>query len=185
MNVVSKQAMFLVASFLFLATQPSSAQENLGTAFGIPSSSPGVMWPSGSSLETLGFGRLYPNGPEFGLGNTSGGFGVTGSGRLSGVGLAERGVSSLVQQQMERPYVGTQRLTDAFASESARGASVFSSALGDQFRTQIRVGSVNQGGDSIGLVPVQQLVQPTALPSVDAVLQDGPATTNAVLKTGL
>jgi len=43
-------------------------QENLGTTFG--NSSPGVFWPRGSSLETLGFGRLYPNGPEFELSNT-------------------------------------------------------------------------------------------------------------------
>jgi hypothetical protein len=183
MNRVSKYKTFIAACLWLLATQPVAAQENLGTAFGIPNSSPGVFWPRGSSLETLGFGKLYPNGPEFGLGNTSGGFGVTGSGRLSGVGLAERSVTPLVQEQMDRPYESTQRLTDAFKSESSRAAGVFSSALGDQFRSQIRVGSIDQIGGTVS-VPVPQLVQPTALPSVDAVLQDAPATTNSVLKSG-
>jgi hypothetical protein len=167
----------LVAGWL-LATSPLLAQENLGTSFGIPTSSPGVFWPRGSSLETLGFGRLYPNGPEFGLSNTSGGFGVTGAGRLSGVGLAERSVPTFVQEQLERPYANTQHLTDAFNNASIQ----FSSTISSQFRSQMRVGSLSRGSESESSAP---LVQSVALPSVDMVLKDRPASADAVLRTGI
>ena len=156
-------------------------EDSLGTAAGIPNSSPGVLWPRGSSVETLGFGKLYPNGPDFGLSNTSGGFGTTGSGRMSGVGLAERSVSPLVQEQLERPYNNIQRLNDDFTRESAKAQSTFSDALSGQFRTEIQRGSVAPAYQpSSG-----QLIRPYALPSVDSVLQDGAPSPDGVLKTGL
>lgn len=166
----------------FLACLPLSAQETLGTSFGIPNSSPGVFWPRGSSVETLGFGRLYPNGPEFGLSNTSGGFGVTGTARMSGVGLAERSVPTFVQDQMSTPYTNTQRLTDAFNAENSRAAGTFSSAISSQFRSQMAGGTANQTQNSINPSPIFPSV---ALPSMDSILQDRPATSDGVLKTGL
>jgi hypothetical protein len=175
-------ALVIAAGLCLLTAAKVGAQDVLGTSFGIPNSSPGVFWPRGSSLETLGFGRLYPNGPEFGLGNTSGGFGVTGSGRLSGVGLAERSVPTFVQEQMARPYANTQRLTSAFNTESARSANIFSSVLGGQFRSQTRIGSLGQSTDLAGS---GSLILPAPLPSVDSVLRDRPATSDAVLKTDL
>lgn len=178
MNGCSKRGLVIAAGVCLLTTTKVGAQDILGTSFGIPNSSPGVFWPRGSSLETLGFGRLYPNGPEFGLGNTSGGFGVTGSGKLSGVGLAERSVPTFVQEQLERPYANTQKLTDAFNAERARSTSIFSAVLGDRFRSQIRLGSLSEGPDLGG-------AKTAVTPSIDAVLKDRPATSDTILKTDL
>lgn len=156
------------------------AQENLGTPTGVPSYSPGVMWPRSFSLESLGTGRLYPNGPEFGLSNTSGGFGSTGTGRVTGVGLSERSVSGMVQEEMERPYILFRHVTDSFNSERFASSTVFSAALGNQFRSRLQSGSLS--ADSGYAQPAIQTDRPSG---VDSVLQDKPATPDAVLKTGL
>ncbi len=182
MKSLAKFGPVMAISIWLLAVSSLAAEENLGTSFGIPNSSPGVFWPRGSSVETLGFGRLYPNGPEFGLSNTSGGFGTTGAGRLSGVGLAERSVSTMVREELERPYANTQRLTDAFSSERNRAATVFNTAISNRFRSEIKIGSLSELSNSASSIP---LVQTVPLPSPDAVLQDKPATSDAVLKTGL
>ena len=182
-TVTKRQSqMVFVTSCWCLSFLPMSAQETLGTSFGIPNSSPGVFWPRGSSVETLGFGRLYPNGPEFGLSNTSGGFGVTGTARMSGVGLAERSAPTFVQEQINTPYTSTQRLTDAFNAENTRAAGTFSSLIGNQFRSQVPIGSAGQTQSSSSPSP---LFQSIALPTLDAILQDRPATSDSILKTGL
>jgi hypothetical protein len=83
---------------------------------------------------------------------------------------------------MARPYANTQRLTSAFNTESARSANIFSSVLGGQFRSQTRIGSLGQSTDLAGS---GSLILPAPLPSVDSVLRDRPATSDAVLKTDL
>jgi hypothetical protein len=154
-------------------------QENLGTTFGIPNSSPGVFWPRGSSLETLGFGRLYPNGPEFGLSNTSGGFGLKSSGVVSGVGLAERSVSVFVREELERPNKDIQRLTTAFNKERGVGFNLLRTAMSVQFRSEMQKESISQ------LSATQPTTQLYLLPSVDQVLKDQMPSTDAILKTAL
>jgi len=174
---------YIFTASLVVLPNPALAQEqNLGTSFGIPNSSPGVFWPRGSSFETLGFGRLYPNGPEFGLGNTSGGFGVAGTGRYSGIGLAERSVPGFVQEQLERPYANTQHLVDLFNEQSGNSKTLLSTLLGGQFRGEIQRGSVAQRFDTIG---ADQPASLYALPSVDFTLRDRAQSSDAILQTGL
>jgi len=178
----SKLAKFFIALFLGLAvSRPGFTQENLGTAMGIPNGSPGIMWPRGSSLESLGTGRLYPNGPEFGLSNTSGGFGVTGTGRASGVGLAERTLPGLAGQELDRPFTEFRRLTDAFSAERSRSSNLFSTAVGGQFRFEMQrssFGLTQEAGVGGGLV------QPSQFTSIDATLQDRSSSADSILKTG-
>jgi hypothetical protein len=179
----SKPKIVYMATALFFSVCPAHAQQNnLGTSFGIPNSSPGVCWPQGGSIESLGFGRLYPNGPEFGLSNTSGGFGVAGSGRLSGVGLAERSVPTFVQVEMERPYVQINRLTDAFNRERTASAGLLSTVIGDKFRAEIQRGSLNESWQSTSS---SHLIPSYVIPSVDSVLNDQSQSTDTVLRTGL
>lgn len=174
----------------------------MGTPTGIPNSSPAVMWPRAFSFESLGTGRLYPNGPEFGLSNTSGGFGSTGTGRISGVGLSERSLTGLAGQEIERPFAELRRLTDAFSAERARGSNIFGTALGSQFRSQMQLGSFDAlesrgslgalgASGAIGSNPSNPqasfgaLVSPSQLTSLDAVLRDRPASADSILRTGL
>jgi len=161
------------------ATVCASAQDVLGTNMGIPNSSPAVQWPRGMSLEALSPSNLYPNGPQFGLSNTSGGFGTTGSGPISGVGLAQRSVSSLVQQEFARPsYVS--KLSALESAEALRGRSILSTVLGSRLETEMsRPSFVIPGQAGPGIVA------PASLPSVDSVLQDRPASTDAILRTNL
>ncbi len=166
---------------------PNNTQPPITTTFGIPSSSPGVFWPRGSSIESLGFGRLYPNGPEFGLSNTSGGFGLLGSGPVSGVGLAEKTVPTFVQEQMSRSYSNTMHLTDTFNRERAAfKETVLTTAISNEFRSEMQKSRTAQNKEiPIPDVPLQLNTQLTALPSVDRVLQDQMPNTDAILKTGL
>jgi hypothetical protein len=180
--MILKHCLFYIfAAVLVVLLNPALAQEqNLGTSFGIPNSSPGVFWPRSFSVESLGFGRLYPNGPEFGLGNTSGGFGVA-AGRYSGVGLAERSVPGFVQEQLDRPYANTQHLVDLFNEQSGSSKILLSALLSGQFRGEIQRGSVAQRFDIIG---ADQPASLYALPSVDFVLRDRAQSSDAILQTG-
>ncbi len=173
----------LVSGFVIccLALPPALSQENLGTSFGIPNSSPGVLWPRGMSIESLSPSNLYPNGSRFGLSNTSGGFGMSGSGPISGVGLTERAVSSLVQEELAHPYAYIRQLSVAGNAEAMRSVSLFNTALGGQFRTEMP----RQSALYPSIYSAQGLINPYALPSVETVLHDSSASTDAILRTGL
>jgi len=148
---------------------------------GIPNSSPPVLWPRGMSIESLSPNNLYPNGPQFPLGNTSGGFGTTGTGPISGVGLAQRSVSSLVQQEMERPNAYLRRLSGLENMEALQGSNLLSKVLSGEFRTELL--------GTPALQPIGAAARTTGanytLPSIDSVLQDQPATSETILKTNL
>ena len=169
-------------SSLVCASSAIAQQENLGTSFGIPSSSPGVFWPRGSSIESLGFGRLYPNGPEFGLSNTSGGFGLKSSGPVSGVGLTERSVPVFVREQFEHPHTSIQRLTDAFNRERNFSATLFSTAISSQFRAEMQKSPMAKNKEISAPEPPPQLY---VLPSIDRILQDEMPNPDTILKTAL
>lgn len=111
------------------SASPVFADDTLGTNMGIPSSSPPVLWPRGMSDDALNPLNLYPNGPQFGLGNTSGGFGSYGSGPISGVGLAQRSLPNLIKEELERPYAFIRRLAMFESGEIYRSGSLFASIL--------------------------------------------------------
>ncbi|MBX9686140.1 MAG: hypothetical protein K2X27_05530 [Candidatus Obscuribacterales bacterium] len=155
----------------------AGAQDVLGTSFGIPNSSPGVFWPRGMGIEALSPENLYPDGPNFGLGTTAGGFGTSGTGAMSGVGLTQRSVSPLVRRELRPAYSFEQRLTDIFHIESSSSNSLFASALARRSRREM-------------LAPVSpdyarsqpgNLITPYSLPNVDSILQDRPLGTDAIL----
>ena len=171
----------LVLAPIFAAVLPACAQE-LGTNVGIPNSSPPVLWPRGMSIEALSPVNLYPNGPQFGLSNTSGGFGVTGSGPMSGVGLSQRSVSNLVQEELNRPYDFMRRLSGLENAEALRSRSLFSTVLGSQFRIEMPRPSTTLFRDVESRLGA---LAPQSLPSADSVLQDRPASVDAILRTGL
>lgn len=162
------------------ALSAASAQELLGTGTGIPQSSPGVLWPRGMSVEALSPVNLYPNGSQFGLSNTSGGFGMSGSGPLSGVGLAQRSVSPLVQMEMQIPNVFVNRPTILENAESQRSRSLLSLLLSSNFRAEM-----NRPSSLHTTEITRPIIQPYAMPTVDAVLQDRPMTPDSILRTGL
>lgn len=159
---------------------PSYAQE-LGTSFGIPDSSPGVFWPRGMSLGAVSQRRLYPNGPNFGLSNTSGGFGLTGTGPISGIGLEERSVAPLESSELMRSSYYGRRIIQNFGAESSRSNSIFGMVLGNRLRREMS----NSFSPDYMPPPAGALVSPYSLPSVDSVLRDLPASTDSILKTNL
>ena len=172
----------LVLSLIFIAllTAPCSAEQSLGTNMGIPQSSPGILWPRGMSLEALSPENLYPNGPQFGLSNTSGGFGMTGSGPMSGVGLAQRSVSPLAQEEFRRPYSYIKRLTAMETLEATRSASLLYTTLGSPSRfSTSRISVIDEAGGS------GYASRSSALQTTDSILQDRPATTDSILHSGL
>lgn len=158
---------------LVLGSAPSAAQEG-EMNFGIPNSSPGVFWPRGFGIEALSPDRLYPNGPQFGLSNTSGGFGMTGSGAFSGVGLEQRRVSPLARQEFANPNAFNS-VSEGFSREAQTSSAVFGAALAGSFRQQMRSSS----GDSVGRTG--PLVSPFTLPNVDAILRDSVPSTDSIL----
>jgi len=153
-------------------------QTNSNIFLGIPNSSPGVFWPRAESLETLGFGRLYPNGPEFGLGNTSGGFGLAGTGPLSGVGLTQRSVPSLEQAELDQPAI-TKRLVESLNEQRSNFQILNSQVLSNTFRFEIQRGSVGQALQTSPVLRSNDFI------SADRVLKDQPARTDDILKSGL
>jgi hypothetical protein len=168
-----------ILPFLGIAVLPVGSQDIGGTNVGIPNSSPPILWPRGMSIEALSPGNLYPNGPQFGLSNTSGGFGMYGSGPVSGVGLAQRSVSSLVREEMERPYEYINRLANMESLEVLRSQSLFSAALSNSARSELPQVSDFQ------FEMRQGMTGSYGLPNVDAVLQDRPTSVDAVLRTNL
>lgn len=182
MNSVGRLTLSVSLSLLavFGSGSAAPAQDALGTNMGLPTASPGVLWPRGMSIESLSPNNLYPNGPQFPLGNTSGGFGTTGTGPISGVGLAQRSVSGLVQQEMERPNATLRRLSGLESAEALQGSSLLSKVLGTEFRTELL------GSPSYQQVPAGNAAAAVyTLPSVESVLHDQPATTQSILRTDL
>jgi hypothetical protein len=162
----------------FLPT--ARAQEVLGTGMGIPQNSPGVLWPRGMSIEGLSPQNLYPNGTQFGLSNTAGGFGMSGSGPISGVGLAQRSVSPLVQKELQNPSVFVNRLSIVEAVEQSRSQTLLSTLTSTNFRVEMSRPSLLQAAEVN-----RPIVQTYMLPSADTLLQDRPPTTDSILRTGL
>jgi hypothetical protein len=155
---------------------PATAQDRLGTAFGLPNTSPSLAWPHGGSLENLGgINRLYPNGPEFGLSNTSGGFGMIGSGPMSAVGLVQNSVSPLVKAELERPFSAGKQLTDIFKGEAAHSSALLSTVLAGRFRAELAKDQIFE--------PASTTQMGISMPSVDFVLRDQPASSDAVLNS--
>jgi hypothetical protein len=174
---------FLIVFFIATSMSIGDAnaqQQSLGTSFGMNGSSPAVLWPRSANIESLG--RLYPNGPEFGLSNTSGGFGMIGSGPISAVGSTTRSVSNLVREELERPYNYLQRLTDIFKTEAERNYSLLGIVLGSRFTVELQRGAASSTFD---INTMRNLITPTSLPSVDAILKDGPSNPDTILHTGL
>jgi hypothetical protein len=175
-TLTSRLRIIILATLVALLANPAVAQDNLGTSFGLPNASPAVSWPHGSSLEVLGgTNRLYPNGPEFGLSNTAGGFGMIGSGPMSGIGLVQNSVSPLVREELERPLSDSKRLTDVFRGEAARSSLLYSTVLSGQFRSELARPESFQIGNEAGYLF-------SSLPNVDSVLGDQAATTESILK---
>ena len=167
-----------IVALLLWALLPAQAEDVTGTTFGIPTNSPAVLWPRGMSTEALSPNNLYPNGPEFGISTTAGGFGMIGSGRMTGVGLAQRSVSSLVQEEMAHPNAQTRRLSNAFSIEAARSESLLGSVLSGGFRTEIQRGALPR----LELERTALTRPANFMPDVDAVLKDGPASTDSILQ---
>lgn len=173
----------LALVIVFLACPaPCRAQSSVdvtGSTVGIADTAP-PFWPHGSSIETYGVNSLYPNGGQFGLSTTAGGFGAPGEGRTSGVGLSQAGVSFLVQDELVKANTSVSRQTSAFRSESAFSSSLFSSILAGRFRLEMSramdqdVWQTGAGG-----------LLPASVPSPSSILQDQPQTTENVLNTGL
>jgi hypothetical protein len=161
---------------------PAYSQNLLGTSVGIANSSPAISWPRGLSFDSLGPNNLYPNGPEFGLSNTSGGFGLISSGPVSGVGLTRKSLSEFVQQEIVQPYNFHKRLTDIFNSEAASSSSILELALGSRFRTGLQRGSL---ADKFEDSSIGHLIAPVSLPNVDSILKDKPASPDSLLQTNL
>lgn len=173
---IAPAVIFAASSFV-----PAYAQEPLGTSMGIPQSSPPVLWPRGMSIESLSPQNLYPNGPQFGLGNTSGGFGSTGTGPISGVGLAQRAVNPLVQQEMQSSNSFVNKTTILEIVERSRSQTTLSAVTNLDFRVQM-------GRTSLSLHTIEvnrPLIQPYSIPNADAVLHDQASTTDSILRTGL
>ncbi len=171
---VFKAANGLVA--LLIGALPASAQDKLGTSFGLPNTTPSVAWPHGVSVESLGgLNRLYPNGPEFGLSNTSGGFGMIGSGPMSAVGLVQNSVSPLVREELERPFTAGRELTDIFKGEAAHSSALISTILSGRFRTELAKDQIFE--------PAKVTQMGISMPSVDAVLGDQPADRDTILNS--
>lgn len=167
-------SLFLGLATGLLASLPAQAQEDVtGTGFGIPHSTPGAFWPRAMSATQLGPGKLYPDGPNFGLGNTSGGFGLTGSGPLSGVGLTERSINPLTAREMSTPSLN-RRLGEMFQQESILSGSIFSSVLAGQARREMQSPFTPTGSQV-------QMLMSGPLPSIDSVLRDKPSSIDSIL----
>jgi hypothetical protein len=179
MNHLTRLLLILTFASASQSLLGASAQE-LGTNIGIPQNSPGVLWPRGMSIEALSPQNLYPNGPQFGLSNTSGGFGMTGSGPVSGVGLAQRSVSPLVQREFQSSSMFVNKLSVLETAESARSSSLLSSITSTQFRIEMNRASLLQSVENS-----RPIIQSYSLPTVDSVLGDRPASADSILKTGL
>lgn len=161
-------------ALLLLLALPAYAQEDVtGMSFGIPNTSPGAFWPRAMSAAQLSPDKLYPNGSAFGLGNTSGGFGVSGTGPLSGVGLTERSLNPLAAQEMSTPSMN-RRLNEMFFQESALSGSIFSAVLAGRARREMQSPFVPTG-------PQVRMLMSDPLPSVDAVLRDSPPSVDSIL----
>ncbi len=156
---------------------PAAAQD--GMNFGIPNSSPGVFWPRGMGIEALSPDALYPNGPQFGISNTSGGFGLSGSGPISGVGLEQRVVSPLVRQEFSQRFSYTRILEEDFLQESRRGAALLNTSLAGSVLMPSGSSVVNYFSP-----PPVQIGSPQTFPNVDAILHDKPLSTDSVLSGG-
>ncbi|HEY9758182.1 MAG TPA: hypothetical protein V6C97_23655 [Oculatellaceae cyanobacterium] len=163
----------LVAS----AAIPVAAEELLGTGMGIPLSSPPVLWPRGMSLEALSPDNLYPNGTQFGLSNTSGGFGTSGSGPMSGVGLAQRSVSPLVQRELQTSSIP--RMASLDVIESNKVDRLFGIVLSGPRQAASANRSYLENALSQGESYRQLQVNLT-----DSILGDKAANTDTILKTG-
>jgi len=161
---------------------PAYCQETpvtvVGTSIGIPDNCPTVLWPRGMSIEALSPNNLYPNGGNFGLGNTSGGFGMSGSGTMSGIGLAERTVNNLVQEQFQQPNYYVNRISQMEVVESKRSGSQFGLALSSQSQVLPRP-------KPFLLKPAVPGLTPFSLPAVDAILKDSSPSVDSVLKSGI
>jgi hypothetical protein len=142
---------------------------------GIPNSSPPVFWPRGMSVEALSPENLYPNGPQFGLGNTSGGFGSYGSGPISGVGLAQRALPTLMSEELEHPYFFVRRMYLLDSAEALKSHALFASILAGRgssaanqaqpFKTQFYLSS------------------PYSSALTDSILYDRPASVDTILNS--
>ena len=162
----------------FFSGAPAIAQERTGTSFGVPNSSPCVMWPRLMGIDVIQPGALYPNGNEFGLGTTAGGFGSSGTGALSGVGLERRSLGGLEAAESANRFSYQQRLAESFASENLRGNSVFSAPVSSRLSRQF--GNQFTPPSSAGA-----LIPSSDFPGVDKVLNDRPPDTDTILQTNL
>ncbi|HEY9682920.1 MAG TPA: hypothetical protein V6C86_15195 [Oculatellaceae cyanobacterium] len=160
-----------------LLALPSTAEEILGTGMGIPAASPPVLWPRGMSLEALNPDNLYPNGTQFGLSNTSGGFGTSGSGPMSGVGLSQRSVSPLVQRELQMPLTG--RMSSFDVIESTKVDRLFGIILSGPRPAA----SANRSYLESALLQGESYRQ-LQVNSTDSILGDKASTVDTILKTG-
>ena len=168
----------LTLQILITGTVLAPVKAQTGMGFGIPNSTPGAFWPRAFSIEQQSPSNLYPNGPQFGLSNTSGGLGTSGTGEMSGVGLEQRSVSLLVREEMCDLYSFGRQLRESFGRESLRGSSIFSTVLAGRFRSQM-----NSSAYPHYQMGNPGLITPYALPSVDSILHDNSANTDSILRS--
>lgn len=173
----------------FISALPVCAQDYLGTAFGFPNSSPPIQWPRGMSREALDPANLYPNGAQFGLSNTSGGFGSAGTSQISGVGLAERALPFFQQEELRDPFAYNKSLNSRFHIEQIKSTLIFNRALSSALASQRTAGSSPAPGLYAGGAGGQMLMflpkssSPEDL-STDGILKDPGLSTDAILRTG-
>lgn len=176
-----KKSFALIPIMVFACTCLSAAQaQDIGTSFGVPNSSPPVIWPRGMSIETLSPNNLYPNGPQFGLSNTSGGFGLSGTGPSSGIGLAERTLSPLILQSLSNADDAIKRGITQLNVEEIKANSDIRSVLSNQYRREI-----NATDRLMTSRRNTEKFEAQTLPGVDKILHDAPFTTDSILKDNL
>lgn len=177
MKLISFPTLIVIATLA--GTGPCYCQET-GTSFGVPNSSPPVIWPRGMSIETLSPNNLYPNGPQFGLSNTSGGFGLSGTGPSSGVGLAERTLSPLILESLSNADEAIKKGISQLNVEEIKANTNIRSVLSQQYRRELA--SPNRMATSRRTV---EKFEEQTLPGVDRILHDTPYTTDSILKDSL
>ena len=169
----------IVLAIALQSILPTCAQN---TNFGIPSNSPAVLWPRGFSQDYLGFDRLYPNGPEFGLSTTVGGFGLIGSGPVSAIGATRTTVQVWVRQEQIRPYTNLRRLTDIFNAERGREYALLNVALMKSFSSELQRGATLASTET-GISG--RVISPAVSQSNDFILRDQPASPDSILNPNL
>jgi hypothetical protein len=167
---------------------PSPAQQTsgspLGTSYGFPgNSSPAFLWPLGNN--PVGGPALYPNGPSYGLSNSSGGFGGVGNGTPSAIGAIEPTVSNQQRLEFESANSALLRQEDIFNTQFAATNALLSGITGGVLAAQMSKTEpyhYSAGSITTTLVPLQ--LQGGTI-NIDKVLNDSINAANTILSPNM